>query len=180
MFKKAITMILMIFAMCLFVSTAFAQQATKVSDLVIYDPEIVSPLVYTVETGEKLDLNVQNRSREDIYFEVPMMNISVKVPKAQNQIVSLDFANPMEGELQFIIRQRGSNVKTGNFMVSDYSVKTYTSNVEGIDTSFLSNIINYERSVDMTYDYEATSETTTRSVDMQPEYEESRFIRGFW
>jgi hypothetical protein len=187
-------------------SFCYAQMNTE-AKLNVYSNELVSPLYYDVKTGETLNLEINNNSKDKIMFKVPLMNIAVDVPKNSKIIVPVSFTNPPAKDIWFMVGQEGSNNKSGTFKVIDYTVNVPTSNVAGIDTSPLSDIINY----DTTFVYEEkpepvynvtpyvptydTTSTTTYSPVEKPIYTEPEpapvtkpvqapsrggYVRGYW
>lgn len=143
----------------------FAQ--TNENELNVYSQELVSPLGYDVRTGETLNLKIVNSSEHAIKFEVPLMSISVDLDKNSKTIVPINFSNPADKDIWFIIKQNGGNNKSGTFKVTDYSVKVPTSDVNRIDTSSLRDIINY----DTTFVYEDKPEPIYSSVPVVQSYE---------
>lgn len=173
-------------------SVAFAQQAVE---LKILSQELVSPAGFDVKTGETVNVKVINRSEADATFMVPVMDISVEVPKNHSVVVPLNFSNPPEKNVWYRINIKGgSNNRPGIFNVTDYTVKVPTSNVESIDTSVLKDIINY----DTTFVYEDKPEPVYRTTPA-PDYntyepvekpiytepapnpvEKGGYVRGYW
>ncbi|MGD9580168.1 MAG: hypothetical protein AB7V50_02245 [Vampirovibrionia bacterium] len=143
----------------------FAQ--TNESELNVYSQELVSPLGFDVRTGETLNLRIFNKSDHSISFEVPLMSISVDLEKNSKTVVPINFSNPADKDIWFIIKQEGSNNKTGTFKVTDYSIKVPTSDVNSIDTSALKDIINY----DTTFVYEDKPEPIYRTTPVVQSYE---------
>jgi len=142
----------------------FAQ--TNESELNVYSQELVSPLGYDVTTGQTLNLKVINSSENGITFEVPLMSISVDLDKNSKTVVPINFTNPADKDIWFIIKQNGGNNKTGTFKVTDYAVKVPTSDVNSIDTSSLKDIINY----DTTFVYEDKPEPIYSSLPVAQTY----------
>lgn len=195
MFKKLLAAT---FALSLLIGAQLATFAqTTETELVVYSQELVSPLYFDVKTGETLNLKIINNSRAPIKFEVPIMSISVEVDKTAKTVVPINFSNPAEKNVWYIVKQDGSNNKTGLFRITDYAVKVPTSDVNSIDTSVLKNIINY----DTTFVYEDKPEPVynptpsyTYTPMETPIYTEpepvpvekpvqpasGRYVRGYW
>jgi hypothetical protein len=170
MFKKLTTGLIALSMALMVGSSSFAQTARQLN---VFSEELVSPLKYDVKTGETLNLEIKNSSNQNVYFRVPLMDVSVEIPKNSRVVVPINFSNPADKNIWFIVQQEGSNNKTGQFAVIDYTVKVPTSNVDRIDTSPLNDIINY----DTTFVYEEKPEPvyrTTPSVSTyQPSYSTS-------
>lgn len=173
-------------------SVAFAQ---KQVELKILSQELVSPTGFDVKTGETLNVKVINRSRADATFDVPVMDISVAIPKNHSVVVPVNFSNPPEKNVWYRVNIKGaSNNRPGTFKVTDYSVRVPTSNVEGINTSVLRDIINY----DTTFVYEDkpepvyrttpaptynTYEPVEKPIYTEPEpdpVQKGGYVRGYW
>lgn len=143
MFKKT-TISALALGLTIFAATnAYAEK--KEVDLTVYSPVLASPLHYDVKTGDSLDLTIKNRSNSEIKFTIPMMKSDITVEKNSKVTIPIDFSKPPESTISFFIQQQGSNHKDGTFKVIDYTVPKLTSNVQGIDTSSLKDIINYSK-----------------------------------
>lgn len=158
MFKKLLLGICAV-SMAFFVGSASFAQVSGETSLMVYSGELVSPLKFDVKTGDTLNLKIQNKSNEDIIFEVPLMDISVAIEKNTKSVVPISFTNPADKNIWFIVKQLGGNNKNGTFNVVDYTVKVPTSNVNRINTSSLRDIINY----DTTFVYDEKPEPIYRT-----------------
>lgn len=150
MFKKVMLSIFVMGLVCIFCPKLFAQTTTSNTPLQVYSDDLVSPLNFDVKMGETLNLDIQNKTFNEVTFEVPLMNVSVTIDKNSKAVVPVNFTNPSAKNVWFIVKQQGGNNKTGQFIVTDYAVKVPTSDVNSIDTSSLKDIINY--STAFTYD----------------------------
>lgn len=205
MFKK-LTISTMALSFIVFAATnAYAEK--KDVDLNVYSPVLASPLHYDVKTGDTLNLTIKNKSNNDITFTIPMLKNDVTVEKNSKTTIPVDFSNPPEETISFFIQQEGSNHKDGTFKVMDYTVPKLTSNVEGIDTSVLKDIINYSKTSKWEQKYstrevveedviiisekdQPVNETIIiKEVKEEPKKEvketpktpkKKRFIRGYW
>ena len=193
MFKK---LLIGTFAASMILCTCLGTYAqTRSTELNVFSQELVSPLYFDVKMGETLNLKLINKSRQQAIFEVPVMSISVEVDKNSTAVVPLNFSNPVEKNVWYILKQEGSNNKTGLFRITDYSVKVPTSDVNSLDTSALKDIINY----DTTFVYEDKPEPIYRStpaistykpmetpIYTEPEPEpvvkpaSGGYVRGYW
>lgn len=158
---------------------AFAQTNSE-AVLNIYSPELFSPLKFNVNTNDTLNLRVNNESNQNVKFQVPMMDISVEIAKNSKAVVPMSFTNPADKNIWFIIKMAGSNNKNGEFIVTDYKVNVPTSDVNGIDISYLKEIINYDK----TFTYEDKPEPVYSEPQATPEATEKPqtggFVRGYW
>ncbi|MEW5820092.1 MAG: hypothetical protein AB1782_07850 [Cyanobacteriota bacterium] len=133
---------------------------TRDMKLNVFSEELVSPLNFDVTTGETLNLKIVNKSDQAIKFEVPIMSISVEVDKNSDVVVPMNFSNPAEKNVWYIVKQEGSNNHTGLFRITDFTIKVPTSDVNSINTGVLKDIINY----DTTFVYEDKPEPIYRTT----------------
>lgn len=146
MFKKILTLIFGVSVLMFSFNAAYSQQ-TKEEILNVFSPTLVSPLSFYVKTGNTINLKIVNQSDNAVKFMIPMMKISVEVDKLANTIVPINFSLPNSKEVWFILEQNGASNKTGSFIVTDYvsSANTIADNLNNIDTSFLNQIINFNK-----------------------------------
>lgn len=133
--------------------------------------QLTDPVRFEVKVGQKLNLIINNYSTHPITFEVPMMNTLVQIPKNSRAIVPLDFTNPSDDDIWYLISNAGQvRKRPGLFKVTDYPefvaiTMPPSSNID------LSSIINYEKYVE-TADVEPTYTT--------PKTKTGGYVRGYW
>jgi hypothetical protein len=144
----------------------------------VFSPELADPLALQVKTGDQLNLKVKNHSRDDIVFKVPIMDIAVLVPKANEVVIPISFDQPIEENIRFVVEQEGSNFKSGDFLVTDYREPALITS-RSLDTSELQSLMTYQ-----TYQEERKQEPTYSATQQQPEprveEQTGRFVRGYW
>lgn len=198
MFKKMTISALTIGLILIVATNVYAEK--QQSELTVYSDVLASPLHYDVKTGDTLDLTILNRSNNEIKFTIPMLKNDITVEKNSKIVVPIDFSNPPEETIAFIIQQQGGNRKDGTFKVTDYTVPKLTSNVERIDTSALNSIINYSKTSEWDQKYSTTvvvdkntvvisekdqpvkvntEEKVTEEIELKAP-EKKRYIRGYW
>lgn len=195
--KSILTSLIVIGLLMITTVSTIAETSKKTSDMIVYSSVLVSPLNYDVKTGDLVNLKISNRSNQNITFRIPIMNIDVEVNKNSNKVVPVNFENPKEKSITFFVTLAPGNSKTGSFKVTDYQVKQYSSNVEAIDTTALSSIINYKKTDsewEARYSITPKEEPVSISVEekesieveqttQQPEPAKEQtggFVRGFW
>lgn len=163
MIKKFFTVLLCLIAIATVTQTAFAQ-AFNQRVLKVQSESMVTPLKFNVGAGEKLDLNIVNESNNQVTFNIPLMSISEKVEKNSNKTVTLDFSQPADKNIWFLVMQPGNNNSTGVFTISDFTASTAVPTTPSVsstgssqsDSAFLNNLINY----DTNYTYQEKPEPT--------------------
>ena len=147
MFKKLLATILIIFASIAVCSTAKAADVYQTIEIRGYQyPHIdFYPKAIYVNQGDSLHLTLKNTRISNVRIFMPAFNLDQDVPKGHVAKIDLCIASPISKNMWFDIASISGKREPGLIVINNYKIPNSSLASRTIDTSILSNIINYNK-----------------------------------
>ena len=173
MLKKLLATTLAIVSSIAICSTAKAADVYQTIDVVGYQyPHIeFYPKAIYVNQGDSLHLTIRNTRISYARIFVPAFNLDQDIPKGHVARIDLCVASPIAKDMWFDIASISGKREPGLIVINNYRIPNSQVASRTIDTSALSNIINYNKD----YCYQANEPIVRGAAPIH-----KKPVRGYW